>query len=108
MVPLPDDPLEVDDYIEVVKGYTSNQRGKYSMVDQRGFQYYYHSECNKGTRWRCKFCNTGKGGNIKCFASAYTIKNKIVQFRNSHNHPPCFSADETHFDLTPTTSNSLK
>jgi len=93
------DPLE-DDFIEPVKGYVSGRRGKYSMVDQRNFLYYFHVPYKNKMRWRCIYCSSYKGQKMKCNAGAYTIKNNIVKFINEHNHPPTYDSSEK-CDLTP-------
>ena len=99
LVPLLD-PLLEDGSVEPVKGYVSGRRGKYSMVDQRNFLYYFHVPYKNKMRWRCIYCTSYKGQKIKCNAGVYTIKNNIVKFINEHNHPPTYDSSEK-LDLTP-------
>ena len=94
------------EFVQDVKGFIPNKRGKYAMVDQKGYAYDMHqrNENQKRSTWRCKR-HQGSKKFEKCPARAWTVGTKIIRLVSEHNHPP----NESHIreiELTPQQTDS--
>ena len=98
--------LPNEEFVEKVQGFSSNQRGGHSMVDQKGYIYNLcHTvkndvrEFEKKSAWRCKLYNS-KRVPFRCPARAWTRGDKILRFFNEHCHPSDIDPNIAPYDST--------